>query len=83
MRDQLIKQIIYRSCYRGCKETDFLIGNFVKAKIDEIDDLELFNDFLNQDDAKIYDWILRRTIVPEKYSNTIKEIQDFHFSGSN
>lgn len=80
MKNELTRQIIYRSCYRGCKETDFLIGNFVKTKIDDITDLELFDEFLNQDDAEIYDWILQKTPTPEKFASTIKQIQDFHFT---
>jgi diadenosine tetraphosphatase ApaH/serine/threonine PP2A family protein phosphatase len=33
-----------------------LIGEFAKAKLQEIDDLELFDSFIQEDDMKIYDW---------------------------
>ena len=28
-----VKKIIYQSCHRGCKETDFILGDFAKAKV--------------------------------------------------
>ena len=51
----LRKQILYRSTHRGCKETDFLIGEFAKVKLAEIEDLKLFSEFLEEDDWEIYD----------------------------
>jgi antitoxin CptB len=74
----LAKQIIYRSTHRGCKETDFLIGEFAKANLSKIDDLELFGKFLEEDDLKIYDWILGKDIAPNDYAEILKEIKAFH-----
>ena len=56
--EQLKKKIIYRSNYRGSKEMDKLLSNFVKQIIDkfnyqELKDLEIF---LNLDDEKIYEF---------------------------
>lgn len=77
-QDQLIKKLLYRSCYRGCKETDFLIGNFAKSNIKQISDLELYANFLNENDGQIYDWIMQKTPTPEKYQDLIAKIQEFH-----
>lgn len=74
----LQKQLLYRSTYRGCKETDFLVGEFAKAKLAEILDLENFGNFLTEDDALIYDWILAKTDVPSRYLELIQEIRQFH-----
>jgi len=78
MEQLLQKQILYRSTHRGCKETDFLIGGFVKANLQNISNLELFGDFLEEDDLKIYDWILGKEREPERYQELIKEIRQFH-----
>ena len=74
----LAKKLLYRSTHRGCKETDFLIGGFAQKKLEEIDDLELFSKFLEEDDLKIYDWILGKVNMPEYYLKLVGEIQKFH-----
>ncbi len=74
----LRKKLIYRSVHRGCKETDFLIGEFAKAKIDEISDLEKFNQFIEEDDMLIYDWILGKVEVVEEYQEIVQQIRQFH-----
>ncbi|NBV06169.1 MAG: succinate dehydrogenase assembly factor 2 [Proteobacteria bacterium] len=77
-KEILLKQLFYRSVHRGCKETDFLIGEYAKAKLTEISDLELFKNFLEEDDLKIYDWILAKSEAPELYLELIKNIREFH-----
>lgn len=76
----LAKQIIYRSSHRGCKETDFLLGNFFADKLDSFPEKELplVRDFLEEDDLKIYDWILSKEKTPEIYLKLVAEIQKFH-----
>ena len=32
------KKLIYRSCNRGCKETDFMLGKFVICDINKLND---------------------------------------------
>lgn len=74
----LQKQLIYRSVHRGCKETDFLIGEFAKAKLGEISDLQLFDRFLQEDDMLLYDWILGKVEVPQEYEGVVLQIRTFH-----
>lgn len=73
-------EIIYRSVHRGCKETDFLIGKFAVAEIDNLDEneLKLFKDLIVEDDMAIYDWILDKVEMPEKYQNLIQKMRKFH-----
>ena len=40
-KENLKKQIIYRSTHRGTKEMDLLLGNFVRKNINNLNDLEL------------------------------------------
>ena len=39
--DDLKKKIVYRSTYRGTKEMDLLLGNFVKIHIEKFNESEL------------------------------------------
>lgn len=80
MNDLLKKQILYRSIHRGCKETDFLIGEFAKAKLENFDEKKsvLFKNFIEEDDLLIYDWILRKSKVQDKYLELVEEIRNFH-----
>lgn len=74
----LLKELFYRSTHRGCKETDFLIGEFVKVKLAEIADLAMFANFLQEDDWEIYDWILGKKEAPEVYLELVGEMRKFH-----
>jgi antitoxin CptB len=76
----LIKQLIYRSNYRGCKETDILLGRFFSKKHPEFsaDDLKLYDQFITEDDLLIYDWVLSKIEPPKQYSDLINNIRKFH-----
>ena len=78
-KEILKKQIVYRSCHRGTKEMDLLLGNFVKKYIstfnnEEIDDL---NKVLMIEDEIIRNWyykndseaIIEKTKVSELLRN--------------
>ncbi|WP_440648392.1 succinate dehydrogenase assembly factor 2 [Candidatus Pelagibacter sp. HIMB1521] len=55
---ELKKKIIYRSNYRGTKEMDKLLGEFVKKYIDDLqkEDLIDLDKFLNIDDTNLYNF---------------------------
>jgi antitoxin CptB len=80
VENNLRKQLLYRSTHHGCKETDFLIGEFVKAKLENLTKAEVqgFSQLLEEDDLQIYDWILGKDVVPEGYAAMVAEIQKFH-----
>lgn len=79
-KEILKKQLLYRSNYRGCKETDILLGKFCKAKLEEFDDnkLNLYAQLIEEDDALIYDWIMGDKPFADKYLSLIQEIRKFH-----
>ena len=79
-RENLERELLYRSIHRGCKETDHLIGNFVKAKIADLSDAELlvFKDLVVEDDMLIYDWILNKENPPQRYESAIARMREFH-----
>lgn len=75
-----LKKIIYRAVHRGCKETDFLLGDFFEFNQNNLVDfdLNLCENFLQEDDWEIYDWILNKNPIPKQYKKLISAIQKFH-----
>ena len=79
-KEILIKQLMYRSLHRGCKETDFLLGQFAKKEIATLndDDLLIYKDLIEEYDGIIYDWIVGRYEVDDQYVDLISRIKKFH-----
>jgi succinate dehydrogenase flavin-adding protein (antitoxin of CptAB toxin-antitoxin module) len=79
-KNLLLKKLHYRSNYRGCKETDVLLGKFFNEKFEEFseDELQIYHQFLQEDDALIYDWLMDKDLVKEPYQELVKKIQYFH-----
>ena len=52
------KKLIYRSNYRGTKEMDILLGNFVRTHINKLTESELIDldKFLDFEDETIYNF---------------------------
>ena len=72
-REQLIKKLLYQSCNRGCKETDFIIGQFAKQYLNKMTDEEMniFSGLLQSEDVDIYDWYTKRKPLPKKKLNPV------------
>lgn len=72
-RGQFIKKLLYQSCNRGCKETDLIIGQFAKQNIEKMtdDELQIFEHILQQNDADLYDWYVKKKPVPEENLSTV------------
>ena len=68
-KENLKKQIIYRSSHRGTKEMDLLLGSFVKKYIEDFNEIEL-NDLINLlliDDDVLHKWYFNKisnSIIP-------------------
>lgn len=69
------KQLIYRSWHRGCKETDMLLGDFAKEELESFSDeqLNLYAQFITEDDWDIYAWLVGKQTIPEKYQEWLIE----------
>ena len=74
-----IKKLIYQSCHRGCKETDFILGDYAKAKVKSFDakQLSLYKELIVEDDWNIYNWVVGRVEVPKKYQALIADLAEF------
>ncbi len=76
------KRLIYQSWYRGCKETDILLGEFARAHLEHCDEKTL-NDYellLAEDDRAIFDWMTSQSTIPERIQNNraFTAMQEFH-----
>ena len=60
--DLLKKKFLYRSKYRGIKEMDLLLSNFVKKYINDFGIVELkqLDNLLNFDDDSLFKWYLNK-----------------------
>ena len=78
-KEELKNKIIYRASYRGSKEMDILISNFVKSLINDLNLNELKElDFLiNLDDESLIN--IKNNILNNKVTltNLIKKFQNF------
>ena len=70
------KKLIYRSQYRGTKEMDKLIGNFVQTEIKNlnIDQLYKLEKFLEIDDDTLYKLYNNQIVEIDLLNNEIIEI---------
>ena len=79
--DVIKRKIKYRSKYRGIKEMDLLLGNFVKRYIDVFNYNELLNlyEILEKDDNDIFNWYTDKkeniNIPKNKVSDTLKKFK--------
>ena len=81
LRENRIKRLIYQSWYRGCKETDILLGEFAKSELRALDDdgLDSFEALLAEQDVDIYHWLTGQSEVPPhfKHNATYLKIHAF------
>ena len=77
--ETLKKKLLYRASYRGTKEMDILLSNFVKKYIDEFNNLHLdeLEKFLNFEDEIILNFynynIVEKKIDENKISKLFKD----------
>ncbi len=78
-KEELKNKIIYRASYRGSKEMDILMSNFVKSVINDLNLRELneLDLLVNLDDESLID--IKNNILTDKISltNLIKNFQNF------
>ena len=70
------KKLIYRSNYRGTKEMDILLSEFVKKYIDKFDQIQLneLDKFLNFQDDVILNYYHRGVVEDNIDKNKISKI---------
>ncbi len=70
------KRLIYRASYRGTKEMDILLSNFVNKYIDELDSLYLkeLEKFLSFEDKIILNYYLHDIVEKKIDQNKISKL---------
>jgi len=74
--DLLKKKILYRSEYRGIKETELLLSGFIKKYISDFSIVELkqLEDLLNIDDDSLFKWYLNKKIEIKIPNNKVSRL---------
>ena len=74
--DLLRKKILYRSKYRGIKEMELLLNNFVKKHITDfsIAELKQLKDLLNFDDDSLFKWYLNKKVEIKIPNNKVSKL---------
>ena len=59
--NQEINRILWK-CRRGMREIDLLLREFSQNKLNELNkrDIDIFNEILNYDDQRLYDFIFKK-----------------------
>lgn len=70
------KKLRYRSKFRGCKETDILLGNFAESGLALLNDSELatYAQFIEEEDGYIYKWLAGQEPAPAEYATLCSKI---------
>ena len=67
------KRLIFRSWHRGMKEMDQIMGSFANDYVPKFseEELDLYEEVLENSDPELYDWIFRHIDVPANKANLI------------
>ena len=78
-KEELKSKIIYRAAYRGSKEMDILMTNFVKSLINNLslEELKELNHLVNLDDEVLKNIKNNILIDNTKITDLIKNFQKF------
>ena len=60
------KKLLFRAWHRGTREADLMMGRFAERHIEHWDEthLDLFEEFLDEADADIFDWVTGKLPMP-------------------
>lgn len=75
--EKRLKRLTIRSWRRGTKEMDLILGRFWDARGRELapETLDLYEEFLVENDQDLYAWISGQAVSPEKYSDLIEQLR--------
>ena len=78
-KEEIKNKIIYRSSYRGTKEMDILMTNFVKSVINDLeyDQLIDLNYLVNMDDESLISLKSKNSEINLKYLELVERFQKF------
>ena len=79
-KEDLKNKIIYRASYRGSKEMDILMTNFVKSVINDLEYEQLIdlNYLVNMDDESLISLKSKNSEINLKYLELVERFQKFN-----
>ena len=71
------KKLSMRSWRRGTKELDLILGRFSHENLInfEMSELDLYEQFLSNDDHLIYNWLFEKEDSPRIFNSLVKQIK--------
>lgn len=65
------RRLLYRATHRGTHENDLLLGGFLRAQVDTLDDADLtaLEALLELPDPDLADWLTGRQPIPPESDN--------------
>ena len=71
------KKLSIRSWRRGTKELDLILGQFSDKNIKKLklSELNLYEQFLSNDDHLIYNWLFEKEDSPRIFKSLVKQIK--------
>lgn len=74
-RNTRLKRLRFRAEHRGTREADMMVGGFFSAYSAQWNDNEInwFEEFLEEQDVDIMAWALKTQIVPERWQGAMME----------
>jgi antitoxin CptB len=75
------RRVLFRAWHRGTREMDFILGQFVNAELERMNeaDLDVFEHLLEAQDSDLYEWVSGRVKTPPEYDTEIfRRILAFH-----
>ncbi len=75
-REDRLKRLYMRSCRRGIKEMDIVLGNFAEANLAKLseEDLVLYDALLSESDQDMLRWLTDLDPVPEPFVELFSRI---------
>ncbi|MGX6960397.1 MAG: succinate dehydrogenase assembly factor 2 [Rickettsia endosymbiont of Pentastiridius leporinus] len=72
-KNSLQKKLFYRSKNRGCKEMDYILGNFANLYLPFMEEKKLlsYSLILDQNDNDLYNWITNKSPAPSNLDTEI------------
>ncbi|HEX3501429.1 MAG TPA: succinate dehydrogenase assembly factor 2 [Stellaceae bacterium] len=77
------KRLLFRSCHRGTKEIDLLVGSFAERHLADFSATELdrYEVLLDNDDGDLFAWITGRAPPPPEYDDEIlRRLRNFRYT---